>query len=204
MSDQSLRSSLNKLEQHGLLHKVNKAIDAKFEIGAVLGLRDKGKAQLFNHVNGYKMPVVANVFNSRERFAITLGLGNMPLENVFLQVLQNIIKPQVVSSGPVQDIVITDNIDIPSMLPVPHFFEKEQGPYISAGVIVAKDPETGRRNVSIARLRVEGGNRLMAGIAKNHHLAQLADKAQALGKKLEVAIAIGNHPAVLVGSQMYL
>ncbi|MEP0274751.1 MAG: UbiD family decarboxylase, partial [Nitratireductor sp.] len=77
-------------------------------------------------------------------------------------------------------------------------------PYITAGVIVAKDPETGRRNVSIARFRLEGGVRMMAGIAKNHHLAQMAEKARRLGRDLEIAVAIGNHAAVLLGSQLYL
>jgi UbiD family decarboxylase len=87
---------------------------------------------------------------------------------------------------------------------VPTWFEREAGPYITAGVIVAKDPQTGRRNVSIARLRLEGGARLMAGIARNHHLYLLAEKAQALGRPLEIAVAVGNHPAVLLASQMYV
>lgn len=204
MTDQSLRDTLRILEQHGQLHKVAKAIDAKYEIAAVLGLRDKGQAQLFQQVNGYDMPVVGNVFNSRERFALGLNIETKDLDTVCLKALQYLIKPELVAKAPVQEIAITENIQLEHLLPVPHFFEKETGPYISAGVIIAKDPETGRRNVSIARLRVEGGGRLMAGIAKNHHLAQLAEKAKALGKKLEIAVAIGNHPAVLLGSQMYL
>jgi 2,5-furandicarboxylate decarboxylase 1 len=87
---------------------------------------------------------------------------------------------------------------------VPTWFERETGPYITAGVIIAKDPETGRRNVSIARLRLEGGGHIMAGIAKNHHLYILAEKAKVRGHKLEIAVAIGNHTAVLLGSQLYL
>jgi UbiD family decarboxylase len=44
----------------------------------------------------------------------------------------------------------------------------------------------------------------MAGIAHNHHLYRLGQKAKALGKPLEIAVAIGNHPAVLLASQMYM
>jgi UbiD family decarboxylase len=44
----------------------------------------------------------------------------------------------------------------------------------------------------------------MAGIAKNHHLNILADKAKALGQALPIAVAIGNCAQVLLGSQMYL
>src|SRR6266704_3576464 len=83
-------------------------------------------------------------------------------------------------------------------------FARATAPYSTAGVIVAKDPETGRRNVSIARLRLAGGARLMAGIARNHHLYILAETAKALGRKLELAVAIGNHAAVLLASQMYV
>jgi 2,5-furandicarboxylate decarboxylase 1 len=96
------------------------------------------------------------------------------------------------------------DLDLARLLPVPTWFEREGGPYITAGVIVAKDPDTGRRNVSIARLRLEGGARLMAGIALNHHLYRLAQKATAMGRPLEIAVSIGNHTAVLLASQMYL
>ena len=103
-----------------------------------------------------------------------------------------------------QDVVHERDIDLGHLLPVPMWFEREAAPYITAGVIVAKDPETGRRNVSIARLRLQGGARVMAGIARNHHLYALLQKAKARDRKLEIAVAIGNHPAVLLGSQLYL
>jgi 2,5-furandicarboxylate decarboxylase 1 len=104
----------------------------------------------------------------------------------------------------VQDVVHHEPLDLVALLPVPTWFEHETGPYITAGVIVAKDPETGRRNVSIARLRLDGDGRVMVGIAKNHHLNLLAEKARKLSQTLPIAVAIGNHPAVLLGSQMYL
>jgi 2,5-furandicarboxylate decarboxylase 1 len=110
----------------------------------------------------------------------------------------------MVAQGPAQDLVRSADLDLAHILPVPTWFARESGPYITAGVIVAKDPETGCRNVSIARLRLEGGARLMAGIALNHHLYRLAEKAKAMGRALEIAVAIGNHPAVLLASQMYV
>ncbi len=39
-------------------------------------------------------------------------------------------------------------------LPIPVHHEKDSGQYITAGVVVAKDPVTGQRNVSIHRLQV--------------------------------------------------
>jgi UbiD family decarboxylase len=110
----------------------------------------------------------------------------------------------LVDAAPVQDVVYHEPLDLVALLPVPTWFEHETGPYITAGVIVAKDPETGQRNVSIARLRLDGDGRVMVGIAKNHHLNLLVEKARKLGQPLPIAVAIGNHPAVLLGSQMYL
>lgn len=204
MTDQSMRGLLLALEANGELHRVQRGIDPRFEIASVLSLRNSGPAQLFENVVGHAMPVVGNLFNDRGRFARALGVARTELDARCLSALRNPIKPVMVEDAPVQEVVHTDTIDIGALLPVPHWFEREAAPYITAGVIVAKDPETGRRNVSIARLRLEGGNRLMAGIAKNHHLAIIAQKAQQRGHDLEIAVAIGNHAAVLLGSQMYV
>ena len=89
-------------------------------------------------------------------------------------------------------------------LPIPRFFEHERGPYITAGAIVAKDRRTGQTNLSIARLMPLGGNRAFVGIAPNHHLAVLARQAHARGETLDIAVCIGNHPAVLIASCLYL
>lgn len=202
--DQSMRSFLATLEQRGELHRVIREVDSRFEIASVLSLRDRGPAQLFEDVRGHTMPVVGNLYNNRQRYALALGIDAAELDAFCLSALRAPIKPLLVDRAPVQEVTHKPPFDVGALLPVPHWFEKEGGPYITAGVIIAKDPETGRRNVSIARLRLEGGQRMMAGIAKNHHLAQLAEKAKRLGRDLEIAIAIGNHAAVLLGSQLYL
>lgn len=204
MIDQSMRGFLAALENSGDLHRVDRRVDTRFEIASILSLRERGPAQLFTQVNDSAMPVVGNLYNDRGRFATALGIPREQLDSLCLSALERPIAPRMVDDGPVQQIVHSQPLDIGRLLPVPHWFEREAAPYITAGVIVAKDPETGRRNVSIARLRLEGGCRLMAGIAKNHHLARIAEKAHQRGHDLEIAVAIGNHAAVLLGSQMYV
>lgn len=204
MTDQSLRGFLATLGSQGDLHRVTRRIDLRFEIAAVLSQRERGPAQIFDAVAGHGMPVAGNLFNARGRFALGLGIAEEALDARCLAALRNPVRPVMVDTAPVQDVVHFAPLDIGALLPVPHWFEREAAPYVTAGVIVAKDPETGRRNLSIARLRLEGGNRLMAGIARNHHLAVIAGKARDRGQDLEIAVAIGNHVAVLLGSQMYL
>lgn len=204
MTDQSMRGFMSLLEQRGDLHRVTRPVDPRFELGAVLALRDRGPALLFENVAGGTMPVIGNLLSTRARFADALGVARERLDDLCLRALAHTIPPVMVEDAPVQERVHQDSIDVGKLLPVPTWFERETAPYITAGVIIAKDPETGRRNVSIARLRLEGGARLMAGIARNHHLYLMAEKARALGRKLEIAVAVGNHAAVLLGSQLYL
>jgi 2,5-furandicarboxylate decarboxylase 1 len=204
MAEQSLRGMIAALDASGQLHRVTRRVDPRFELGAVLSLRDRGPALLFENVADGAMPVIGNILNSRARFALALGATEKDLDDRCREALTRPEPPVLIDAAPVQDVVVERGVDLPALLPVPTWFEREAAPYITAGVIVAKDPETGRRNVSIARLRLEGGSRIMAGIAKNHHLFIIAEKAKALGQMIEIAVAIGNHPAVLLGSQFYL
>jgi 4-hydroxy-3-polyprenylbenzoate decarboxylase len=113
------------------------------------------------------------------------------------------IAPSRVAEGPCQQVCVPVP-DLVRELPAPHFFARETGPYITAGVIIARDSATGRGNASFARLKLLGGERAMVGIAPNHHLAVMARAAHARGEKLEIAVAIGNHPAVQIAAALYL
>jgi 2,5-furandicarboxylate decarboxylase 1 len=155
-------------------------------------------------VKGYSIPVVGNILNTRKKYGLSLGV---PESETFLHTVHALthpVKPVVVSEGACQEMVIAEKIDLRQLLPIPNLCEKDRNPYVSAGVLVAKDPETGARNVSMNRLQVMGPDELMVGMAPSHHLFPLLKKAEARGKKLPVAVAIGNHPAVLVAANMYV
>lgn len=202
--DQSIRAVLADFERSDDLHYVDRPVDPRFELGAVLSLRGHGPTQYFRHVIGYTTPVVGNLLNTRKKIARGLGLESGQVQSACLAALERGIPPEIMAGGPVQEIVHHAPLDLPRLLPAPTWFEREGGPYITAGVVIAKDPETGRRNLSIARFRMEGGDQLLAGIAPTHHLSELLRRAQARGQPLEIAIAIGNHPATLIASQMYV
>ena len=133
--------------------------------------------------------------------ALALGTPVVELHRVLSDATSGGPAPITVPAAPCQELEITPP-DL-GKLPVPTFFEHETGPYITAGVIVAKGAD-GRRNVSFARLKPIGAQRAFIGIAPNHHLAQLARAAAAEGRSLEIAVTIGNHPAVLLAGAYYL
>jgi len=204
---QSMRAFLCALEATGDLVTISQSVSPDFEIAGCLAETDGGPALHFSHVKGAAaaraMPIVGNLLNSPSRFAAGLGIATSALQSALIAAIEKPLPHRIVLSAPCQE----DIIPVPSLteeLPIPRFFEKEAGPYITAGVIVARDRVSDETNLSIARLMPLGGNRAFVGIAPNHHLAVLARAAHARGEKLDIAVCIGNHPAVLVAACLYL
>ncbi|HVX76877.1 MAG TPA: UbiD family decarboxylase [Bradyrhizobium sp.] len=206
-SRQSMRAFLSDLNAVGGLVSVCDSISLDYEIAGCLAEADTGPALHFVNVadraGGRAMPVVGNLLNSLSRLAMGLGTSIREMQTALISAIEKPLPHRIVSSAPCQEHVII-NPSLAEELPIPRFFEKEQGPYVTAGAIVAKDRVTGQTNLSIARLMPLGGNRAFVGIAPNHHLAVLARAAQARGEKLDIAVCIGNHPAVLVAACLYL
>ncbi len=202
---QDMRHALKILNEEGRTTVVDGEVQVKYELPAVLSQMEDRSAVIFRNVKGYTTPVVGNLVD-RENFALTCGIANSlsaSLEYID-HAIHNPVKPVLVDDAPCRENVITEDIDIMKALPVNTFFEKEAGPYITSAMIIAKDPETGKRNVSINRLLILDSDLMMIGMAPSHHLHQLLEKSLARGKSLDVSISIGNHPAVLVASNAYL
>jgi 2,5-furandicarboxylate decarboxylase 1 len=78
--------------------------------------------------------------------------------------------------------------------------ELDSGPYITAGLLISRNPKTGAQNVTIHRLQLSGPNRLGVLLLPRHTLRffQMAEDA---GGDLPVAIVIGVDPLTLLASQ---
>jgi 4-hydroxy-3-polyprenylbenzoate decarboxylase len=201
---QSLRPFLEELAARGELRRIAERVAPEFEISACLSELAAGPALLFDDVAGSNLRIVGNVLNTRERIAAGLGVAEGALADHLVAALapQRRRQPRVVDAAPCHERELRDP-DL-AALPIPRFFEHEGGPYITAGAIVARDPASGRRNWSIARIRPLGGSRALVGIAPNHHLAILARGAAERGERLPIAVAVGLHPALLVAACLYL
>jgi len=199
---QSMRAYLAGVDRQDGVTTIADTVDPVHDIAAYLQELDGGPPVVFDNVAGHRLPVTGNHVTTRERIASALGTTMPGLQDRLVEAIGNPLAPVRVERGPCQEVDVADP-DLAS-LPVPTFFEHETGPYITAGAIIAKDTQTGRGNLSIARLKPLGGNRAFIGIAPNHHLAVLARAAQARGEHLEIAVTIGNHPVVMVAACLYL
>ncbi|MBI4317335.1 MAG: UbiD family decarboxylase [Chloroflexi bacterium] len=200
MAFKDLRQFLARLQEiPGEVVSVKEELSPLFEISAVLkevASRDDGPVVIFEHVKGYPATsVVGNVLGTRKRLAIALDTTEDNIGPDYVQRLENPIKPVLVANGPACEVVVKDDDDLLAVLPIMTYSERDSGPFISAGVCIGKDPETGTQSMGIHRLEVKGKNRLGILLA-NPPLATFLAKAEAANAPLEMAVAVGVDPVV--------
>lgn len=203
VSPQAMRAFVASLGKAGNLMTIAEPVALDFEIAACLAEADAGPALRFDAVRGHRLPVVGNILNSLERIAAGLGTTVAQQQAAIIAAIDRPLEHRTIRSAPCQEEVVRNPV-LKTELPIPRFFVHEHGSYITAAAIVAKDRFSGRANLSIARVMPLDGNRAFVGIAPNHHLAALARAAHARGEKLDIAVCIGNHPAVLIAACLYL
>jgi 2,5-furandicarboxylate decarboxylase 1 len=199
------RSFLSFLEKQKMLKRIQKPVDTRFEIAA--GIRKvsdtDGPALLFENVKNHPAwKVAAGVFATRKLLALALEVPEDKLLDRYEQLEQKFLPTKDVSTGLVQEIVVTgDDIDL-SKLPIVVHSELDKGPYITMGVQFAEDPETGLGNVGIHRMLVLGKDLLTVWSPPDHHLGRLIAKAEDRGDGLPVATIIGADPRIVIASQV--
>jgi 2,5-furandicarboxylate decarboxylase 1 len=201
-----LRSFLNTLEQQsppGLL-RVKREVSRDLELTAVLRkLQEQGEypAVLFEKVTGCAMPVVANVLGNAQSLALALDSTQ---EKMLQDYIRREDKPQpvkMVDDAPVHEVVVTGpELDL-NRVPIATNCEKDSGRFITAGMTIVKDPDTGVRNVGIYRAMILSPNELGMSYEKHTHIGHIHRKLEAKGQPLPAAVVVGHHPACMLGSQ---
>ena len=201
---EDLRSYLTYLENQEQLLRVAEPVDIKYEIAA--GMRKTsdigGPALLFENVKGFPgWRVLGGLFATRKLVALGLGVKEDQLLERYLTLEETRIPPEIVATGPVKEIRWTGTqVDL-SKLPIVTHAGKDCGPYITIGVQIGKDPDTGVRNLSIHRMLLLAKDRLSLWAPPDHHLGRMILMAEEKKRGLEVATAIGVDPAIIIGSQ---
>ena len=109
---------------------------------------ERGPAILFENVKGYNIPVLVNVLSTRRRPALALGLPpdakREEIDRTIAERMKREIEPKIVDTGPCKEAEEND-VDL-TKYPIPTMHEKNAGPYITGGFIVARHLETGVQN----------------------------------------------------------
>ena len=195
-----LRSFLEALSRAGAIHDFTVPVDRVHELGALLrACEQDGRAAWFHAVKGADMPVVGGLLGSHDRIALALGCTREKLGAV-LDAATRAPIPCVETSGPApcQQLKI-EPVDL-GRLPVPVHAPRDGGPFINAGVVIGRDPVSGRQNLSYVRLQVKGPDRIGVNLNTWRHLREFFEAAEAQGRNLPFCVAIGVAPALMVAA----
>lgn len=190
-----LYSFVKLLEKDGMLEKISSPVSVAYECAYWLKRYDGIKAVIFENPVGYDTPIVGNVLCNRKMLYTALAVRND--EEAYLKMLQALNNPRSLKVEgmpsyfkPIEDL---------NLLPVLRSYEGEAGPYITSGIVIAKEPAGEVLNASVHRLMVVDRKHLAIRIVPRHFYIMF-NKARKMGKPLPVLIIIGAPPEVYIAS----
>lgn len=199
MTHRDLRAFLDDLGNE--LLRVAAPLNPRFEIAALL--REAAhtcRPVLFEQIPGHPgVRVAGNLLASRRLAARALGTTEDKLLDVYAERGAKGIAPVSAGEIPVQTVVHRDPPDVGALLPLLTHHAGDAAPFLTCGMVLARDPATGMRGMGVHRMMYKGGRRFGILLANPPLSAYLAN-AERAGKPLEVAIALGVDPAMLLAS----
>jgi 2,5-furandicarboxylate decarboxylase 1 len=194
-----LRDWLDHMAARDRLAVVKPEVDLRFQLAALAKRWDGRRATLFPRPGGHRVPVVSGLVSDRGWIAEAMGVEPGEVLTRFLDAALNPIPWREVASSAAQEVVHRE-VDLQKLLPLPTHNEHDSGPYITAALMIARNPETGRQNVSIHRCQLNGANRLGVLLLPRHANIYF-EMQEKRGEPLPVALAIGIDPLTLLASQ---
>ena len=174
--------------------EITEELSSEYEVSRVL--RDYPKdTVIIKNVKGFDMPVISGICNTREKIAESINCEVSEITEKIIEASDNPIKVDKFTDFSEYD---TLEVDL-DKIPILTHYKRDGGKYITAGVVFARDPVSGIQNASIHRMMVLDNKRLVIRIVPRN-LYTYFQNAQKEGKDLEIAIAIGMDPAILLAS----
>ncbi len=207
------------LERVGELHRVTVEVDPFLEITeiAMRSLRERKQALLLERVKGSRYPVLVNALASDFRCELALQKHPAQLGEELIRFFGDVFPPRpsgilrqralarrllsmpvrMVSRGRGQEVVEVPDLDA---LPVLTCWPGDGGRFITLPQVVTYDPRSGKRNMGMYRMHVF--DRSTTGM---HWQIQKGggfhySRAERAGRPLELAVAIGTDPALLLAT----
>jgi 4-hydroxybenzoate decarboxylase subunit C len=207
------------LESIGELKRISATVDPYLEVTeiATRALHEKKPALLFEHVKGSKYPLAINIYASERRIELALGMHPQHMGEELISFFEQMMPPKMSllwknrsfvrrllnvrplhgSSGISQQIVEMPRL---SELPIQTCWPGDGGKFITQGQVFTYDPADGKRNVGMYRMHVYDDAatgmhwQIQKGGGFHYH------RAEQLGRELEIAVALGTDPALMLAS----
>lgn len=206
MAFEDFREFLAALRDKGELIEVDRPVSLDLEVGKALrkSAACSGPAIIFNK-NGTPHPLVGGVYNSRSKALIAFQATEDNVFDKVLKGLNNPIPPVLVDQGSAQENVIAaEQIDL-SQLPIPKYSPLDGGAYITPGIVVSTDLETGITDLGNYRFQMIDSKTLSFLAQPSHRFGKNIAKARKKGlKTYTAALIIGVDPILAYTCQFQL
>lgn len=194
---ENFRQFLERLRSENEMLDIRQPVDIR-HIATLVDQSDK--ALFFHKVIGYDMPVVSGIIRTQKRAVLSMGCSSYAeIEHKLQRGIDHPIAPRYVETAPHKQVIQTgDEVDL-LRLPIPMSSIYDGGPMITAGVVIARDPELGL-NSGIYRFLVKEKNLTGIDIVTPNNMRLFAQRAYEAGRPCPISISIGTHPFEIMGS----
>ncbi len=221
-----LRGFIKQLEDGGQLRRITALVDPDLEIAEIAQrmLQCGGPGLLFENVKGSPYPVAVNLMGTVDRITRAMNMDSVDelealgkklailyqprppkkikqafdLGKVLFDVLK--AKPDRDLFPPCQQVVLKgDEVDL-NQIPMLKVYPGDAAKVLTLGLMITKDPETKITNVGVYRLQMQDKNTMTVQWLSVRGPTRHLRKAAEMGQPLEVAIAIGVDPMVIMAA----
>lgn len=203
--EQDLRGFIERVKSQNpseVVH-IQEEIDPNYEISTLIMELEKARRYpltIFDNIKGHDISVITNVLAPRERLALAMGVHPNDLAAEFSERINCRIDPVEVDEAPFREnVLVDDEVDL-YRLPILTHFPIDAGPYITAGLVIAKDPETGVETGGYHRMQLKGKDKLGISLHSRQRLWEYFRRSEELGQSLEATVILGIHPNISMGS----
>ncbi|MDH4200004.1 MAG: menaquinone biosynthesis decarboxylase [Spirochaetia bacterium] len=215
----NLREFMDILREAGELLEIKREVDPCLEITEIAdrAVKEGREAILFHNVKNSPFPLLINMFGSKRRMELSLGVNDLneigdrimdlmkfkkpeKFSDKFdiLPKLMEIAKypPKTVKKAPCQEVILNNEEVNLDLIPVVTCWPKDAGPFITLPMVITKNPETGIQNIGMYRLQKYDKTstgmhwHLHKGGAKHYKMYKEKNIS-----RMPVAVAIGGDPA---------
>ncbi|MEE9273775.1 MAG: menaquinone biosynthesis decarboxylase [bacterium] len=224
MAYSSLREFVSALDRAGELRRIGAEVEVELEIAEIADrcVKSGGPALLFeNPVSAdgrrFDVPVLINAYASEARMNMALGVESLDAVAAEIAELLEIKPPEGIiekvkmlpklarmasfspksagGAAPCHEIVETEAPDLFS-IPALKCWPEDGGRYITLPHVYSRNPRTGRRNVGMYRVQFFDAATAGMHMHLHHDGAQNFRESEALGRRMEMAVALGGDPVL--------
>ncbi|HXG52585.1 MAG TPA: UbiD family decarboxylase [candidate division Zixibacteria bacterium] len=203
-----LRSFLDELAERRPqdIFVVDREVDPEHEVCAIVEKFERENRfplVFFKRIKGSGFPLVINLGATYERLALALGSPSVPqmVRDLAERERQPLpVREIPASEAPVKQVVLRGKDADLDLFPILVHNEGDAGKYINAAAMICRQRRTGAVNVGIYRHQKQGRRQLGLMINPANHGNYVRAEYEDHGEPMEVALAIGHHPALAMAA----